>query len=217
MKTLFENLLKEYSLLKTEKEKSDLENQKEIHELREAVRNLTDTNEKLENDKKTLQQLIEAKEEAEKRRKAKSYAESLASGSRGFDKDDWIPKYEPKKKTIIIDDSDSDESSSENEWTDAESNRRKKRQTKRDKKKGVHTGNEEKRIPAGRKSNENIPVGRKVRKEAKRFSSRRLAESESPQNIRYCHFYNNSDKGCKKEECSFKHEDAYIRKVQFLP
>ena len=108
---LFENLQREYSVLKTEKEKTGVESQKEIHELREAIRCLTDTNEKLESDKKTLQQLLEAKDKAEKRRREKSYAEAVSSKSAEFDPDDWIPKYDPKTKPIIIGDSDSSDSS----------------------------------------------------------------------------------------------------------
>ena len=182
----------------------------EVLTIHQFIRCLTDTNEKLESDNKTLQQLLEAKDKAEKRRREKSYAEAVSSKSAEFDPDDWIPKYDPKTKPIIIGDSDSSDSSSDAEWTDAETTRRLKRKTKKEERRRSPNEKDNEK-PKERDTHSRKRESNDGRKPKGNISFRRLADAEKTHErsaVKYCHFYNNSIKGCKNDKCRFTHEDA---------
>jgi hypothetical protein len=119
---MYENLQIETNEVKKEKDRVEVEAKKEIHDLRENLRKLSNANEELKNDKKALQRLLEARDKAEKQ----SYSEATKSGTSRFNPDGWIPQYQ--SKTIHIhSDSDSTECESEVEWTDVESKRSKRK------------------------------------------------------------------------------------------
>ena len=130
MKNMCENLQSEISIVKKEKDKIEVDAKKEIHDLRENLRKISHTNKELENDKIVLKQIVEANERARKK-KEKVKTDSEEANSRRFDPDSWIPKYEPKGIIDIGSESESENDKetedSENEWTEVENRRNKKK------------------------------------------------------------------------------------------
>ena len=193
---------------------------------------MANANEVLENDKKALQMLLEAKNKSEKQSYAEASKPGTSKGTSSYNPDDWIPKYKPKSqtksKTINID-SDSSDSESEVEWTDVESKRskrKKKMEKEKDQKDKEHNKKEE-TITCGincetnkyneRKNSRNQSTNGSKKEGTNESRNQRTGESRhqrtndsrNDEGKRYCHFYNNGRRGCDRgNDCRYLHEEA---------